>query len=168
MNESWRGCRVGVTDSYAPEFLQSKHVTQASWTQRRVVQPSALVTFADCSTTQYVFDAGDRVTQVVDSIAGTITRTYDGHDRLTSETTPDRSVSYTYDPDGHRATMTVAGQPLVTYPSLQSDGRQETVDDERIEGSEMDFDRCPRVRCNRSDKLQSTANGFTRGSDVDP
>jgi YD repeat-containing protein len=36
-------------------------------------------------------------------------------DRLTNETTPEGSISYTYDAAGRRATMTVAGQPQVTY-----------------------------------------------------
>jgi YD repeat-containing protein len=53
--------------------------------------------------------------QVVDSIAGTITRTYDSLDRLISETTPQGSVSYTYDAAGRRTTMTVAGQLTVNY-----------------------------------------------------
>jgi YD repeat-containing protein len=48
-------------------------------------------------------------------VPGTITRGYDGLNRLTSETTPEGSLSYTYDADGRRATMTVAGQPVVTY-----------------------------------------------------
>ena len=43
------------------------------------------------------YDAGNRVTQLVDTAAGTITRTYDGLDRLTQETTPQGAVSYTYD-----------------------------------------------------------------------
>jgi YD repeat-containing protein len=51
----------------------------------------------------------------VDSIAGTITRTYDGLNRLTSETTPQGSVSYTYDAAGRRTSMTVFGQPTVNY-----------------------------------------------------
>jgi len=52
---------------------------------------------------------------VNDSIAGTITRTYDGLNRLTSETTPQGSVSYTYDAAGRRTSMTVAGQTAVNY-----------------------------------------------------
>jgi len=52
---------------------------------------------------------------VVDSTAGTITRAYDGLNRLTSETTPQGSVSYTYDAAGRRTTMTVAGQSSVVY-----------------------------------------------------
>lgn len=60
-------------------------------------------------------DAGNRLTQAVDSIAGTITRGFDGLDRLTSEATPQGSVSYTFDSAGRRQTMTVAGQSTVIY-----------------------------------------------------
>jgi len=45
------------------------------------------------------------VTQIVDSLGGTITRAYDGLDRLTSETTPEGSLSYTYDVNGRRALL---------------------------------------------------------------
>ncbi len=48
-------------------------------------------------------------------MAGTITRGYDLLDRMTSETTPEGSISYTYDADGRRASMSVAGQSAVTY-----------------------------------------------------
>jgi RHS repeat-associated protein len=48
-------------------------------------------------------------------VGGTITRAYDGLDRLTSETTPEGSISYTYDTNGRRTGMTVAGQPAITY-----------------------------------------------------
>ncbi|HXH81927.1 MAG TPA: RHS repeat domain-containing protein, partial [Candidatus Tectomicrobia bacterium] len=43
------------------------------------------------------------------------TRTYDGLDRLTQETTPNGTVSYTYDAAGRRTSMTVSGQATVTY-----------------------------------------------------
>jgi RHS repeat-associated protein len=66
-------------------------------------------------TTSYTWDGGDRVTQAVDSIAGTIGRVYDGLDRLTSETTPQGTVGYTYDNVGRRLTMTVPGQSTVNY-----------------------------------------------------
>jgi YD repeat-containing protein len=72
-------------------------------------------TYDDGSTTTHVYDAGNRRTQIVDSLAGTITRAFDGLDRITSETTPEGSVSYTYDAANLRATMTVAGQPQVIY-----------------------------------------------------
>jgi RHS repeat-associated protein len=74
-----------------------------------------LATYADLSTTRYVYDAGNRLRQVIDSTAGTITRDFDGLDRLTSETTPEGSIGYTYDADGRRASMTVAGQPQAIY-----------------------------------------------------
>lgn len=73
------------------------------------------VTYQDGSTTTYTWDKGNRLTQVVDSLSGTITRVYDDLDRLTSETTPQGSVSYVYDDAGRRTSMTVAGQPQVTY-----------------------------------------------------
>jgi YD repeat-containing protein len=61
------------------------------------------------------WDAGNRLTQIVDSASGTITRTYDGLDRLIQETTPQGTVGYTYDSGGRRITTTVQGQPTVTY-----------------------------------------------------
>lgn len=73
------------------------------------------VTYHDTSTTAYTYDKGNRLLQVNDSVAGVITRTYDGLDRLTSETTFQGSVSYTYDAANRRATMTVSGQPIVNY-----------------------------------------------------
>jgi uncharacterized protein RhaS with RHS repeats len=44
-------------------------------------------TYQDGSTMTYIYDAGNRLTQVVDSISGTITRAYDNFDRLTQEVT---------------------------------------------------------------------------------
>ena len=67
------------------------------------------------STVTNTWDAGNRLTKVVDSASGTITRTYDDLDRLKSETSPQGTVSYTYDAGGRRQTMTVQGQPTVTY-----------------------------------------------------
>jgi len=67
------------------------------------------------STVSYTYDVGNRLTQAVDSVTGTITQGYDNLNRLTSESTPQGTVSYTYDNAGRRATMTVAGQPVVNY-----------------------------------------------------
>jgi RHS repeat-associated protein len=67
------------------------------------------------STIGYTYDAGDRLTQAVDSTGGTITEAYDDLDRLTSETTSQGSISYGYDNAGRRTSMTVAGQPQLTY-----------------------------------------------------
>jgi RHS repeat-associated protein len=70
-------------------------------------------TFTD--TIQYTYDAGNRLTTMVDSITGTVTRGYDGLDRLTSETTPRGTVGYAYDTASRRTSLNVAGQPAITY-----------------------------------------------------
>jgi YD repeat-containing protein len=59
--------------------------------------------------------ADGRMTQAVDSIAGTIMRTYDGFDRVTEEQTPQGEVTYAYDASGRRTSMMVAGQSAVNY-----------------------------------------------------
>ena len=67
------------------------------------------------STSTYTFDLGDRITQIVDSIAGTTMRQYDGLDDLTDEQTAQGEVGYLYDNARRRQTMTVVGQPTVSY-----------------------------------------------------
>jgi RHS repeat-associated protein len=67
------------------------------------------------STTSYQFDLGDRITQIVDSIAGTTMRHYDGLDNLTEEQTERGEVGYFYDIASRRQTMTVVGQPSMSY-----------------------------------------------------
>jgi len=67
------------------------------------------------STITATFDGGNRVTQLTDSLAGSISRVYDGLDRLISETTPQGSVSRVYDAAGRRSSMTVSGQAAVAY-----------------------------------------------------
>ena len=49
------------------------------------------------------------------TVTDTITRTYDGLDRLTQEVTAQGTVNYTYDNASRRATMTVVGQTQVVY-----------------------------------------------------
>ncbi len=58
---------------------------------------------------------GNRLTQAVDSIAGTIARTYDGLDRVTDEQTSQGEVTYSYDGGERRMSMTVTGQTPVSY-----------------------------------------------------
>ncbi|MFI5460682.1 MAG: RHS repeat-associated core domain-containing protein [Isosphaerales bacterium] len=67
------------------------------------------------STVAYTWDKGNRLTKVVDSVAGTITRGYDPLDNLTSEQTPQGTVSYTYDAASRRATMSVPNQAQTNY-----------------------------------------------------
>lgn len=67
------------------------------------------------ATVGYTFDGGNRLTQIVDTQGGTITRSYDNLDHLLSETTPQGTVSYTYDAADRRTSMTVAGQTAVNY-----------------------------------------------------
>ncbi|HEY6254148.1 MAG TPA: RHS repeat-associated core domain-containing protein, partial [Candidatus Angelobacter sp.] len=67
------------------------------------------------STISFTYDAGNRMTQAVDSAGGTIARSYDNLDRLTSETTAQGSISYGYDTAGRQTSMQVTGQPQVSY-----------------------------------------------------
>ncbi|MBA3241725.1 MAG: Ig-like domain-containing protein [Acidobacteria bacterium] len=67
------------------------------------------------STVSYAYDADDRLTQVTDSQAGTITRSYNDLARTYSEATPQGTVNHAYDAAGRRVSMTVAGQPAVSY-----------------------------------------------------
>ena len=58
---------------------------------------------------------GNRVAKIADSVNGTISYGYDGLDHVTSVTTPNGSVTYSYYANGLRQTMTVSGQPTVSY-----------------------------------------------------
>jgi RHS repeat-associated protein len=83
--------------------------------------------YADGSYTTYTYDAVGRVVSITDSISGTISYTYTNGgcstggcsggaaDKVASETTPLGTINYTYDNIGRRTSMTVAGQPAVTY-----------------------------------------------------
>jgi RHS repeat-associated protein len=75
------------------------------------------------STIAYTYDAGSRLTQVVDSVGGTITDGYDGLNRLTSETTSLGSITYGYDVASRQTTMQVTGQPQVSYNTYDNANR---------------------------------------------
>ena len=77
-------------------------------------------TYHDSTSTNYTYDAGNRITSIQEKDAGgtvtaTITRTYDGLDRLTQEVTAQGTVNYVYDNASRRTSMTVVGQTAVTY-----------------------------------------------------
>jgi YD repeat-containing protein len=57
----------------------------------------------------------DRLRQAVDSVAGTIAKTYDLLDNLKSETTPQGVVTYNYDLASRRTSMTASGQSETDY-----------------------------------------------------
>jgi RHS repeat-associated protein len=67
------------------------------------------------STVSFTFDNMNRITKAVDSIAGTITRSYDEIARTKVETTLSGTVATAYDAVGRRTSMTVGGQPVVNY-----------------------------------------------------
>jgi RHS repeat-associated protein len=67
------------------------------------------------STIDYTYDAGNRLTHAVDSVSGTISRAFDGLDRLTYEITPQGRIDYAYDAASRRTSATVQGQAAVTY-----------------------------------------------------
>lgn len=87
----------------------------------------ATVTFADNSVITYTYDQGDRVKKIVDTLTGDIDYTYDDFDRVTSETTARGRLEYTYYANGLRATMTVNGQPMLTY-KYDNGNRLKTID----------------------------------------
>ena len=72
-------------------------------------------TFADTSSITRSYDTGNRVTLLADSINGNISFVYDPLDRITQVTSPKGTVNYTYDANGQRSTMTIAGQPTQSY-----------------------------------------------------
>ena len=79
----------------------------------------------ESSVTYSDYDGASRLQKVVDSVSGTILRGFDGLDNLTCEskgTSPPCTasqpgvVTYAYDPQtGRRQTLTLSGQPTVTY-----------------------------------------------------
>jgi RHS repeat-associated protein len=71
--------------------------------------------YADGSTVSWTWDLAGRLTQVQDTVGGTVMRSYDGLDQVLSETTPQGTVSYTYDAAGRRLTMQAASQAQVSY-----------------------------------------------------
>jgi RHS repeat-associated protein len=75
------------------------------------------------STAALTWDAGNRLTTIVDVQAGkttTIARTFDGLNRMTSEVTEQGEVDYTYDNGGRRTTMVVKNGPSTARVIAQS------------------------------------------------
>ncbi|AMZ71426.1 MULTISPECIES: RHS repeat-associated core domain-containing protein [Pseudomonas] len=103
--------RNGVIASYTYDALNRR--TQSAFGQTLIGSGPSLT--APDATVGYTFDGGNRLTQIVDTQGGTITRGYDDLDRLLSEATTQGTVSYTYNAADRRTSMTVTGQPSVNY-----------------------------------------------------
>lgn len=99
--------RKGQVSGYGYDFLNRR--TSAGF-GATVSNPTSYL-----STIAYAWDSGNRLTDAVDSVSGTISRNFDGLDRLTQEDTPQGVVGYTYYANGPRQTMTVQGQTGVSY-----------------------------------------------------
>jgi RHS repeat-associated protein len=67
------------------------------------------------NSTAYTYDGGNRLTTAVDSVAGTVSRNYDGLDDLKYESTPQGTINYNFDSGRRRTSMTVTGQTQVIY-----------------------------------------------------
>jgi RHS repeat-associated protein len=72
-------------------------------------------TYSYQSTIDYTYDIGNRLHVATDSISGSITREYDGLDRMWSETTGQGVVTYVFDRASRRTQLQVAGQTAVIY-----------------------------------------------------
>lgn len=65
----------------------------------------------------YKYDQNDNLLQAIDKIQGTtLSRTYDGHNQLTSDTLPyGHTISYAYDSAGHIQEITLPDQTEISY-----------------------------------------------------
>lgn len=73
------------------------------------------IAYADGSIVTIDYDRGNRPVRIADSVNGAVTRNYDDFDRVTQESTARGNVAYTYYANGLRKTMTVSGQPTLSY-----------------------------------------------------
>jgi RHS repeat-associated protein len=105
------------------------------------------------------YDPGNRLVQIVDSQAGTISLTPDVLDRVVLETTPQGIVSYAYDDAGRRTSMQVVGQPAVTYAYNDAGQPTSITKGDQVVGFGYDDDGRPASR--------SLPNGVTQAYDFD-
>ena len=105
----------GQTITYTPDALD--RVSTATFKTS---------TGATQSTINYTYDAGNRLQQAVDSAGGAFTDTWDPFDELTGETGPYGTITYSYNPDGTRASFAATGQGQVNY-AYNPDSRPTSV-----------------------------------------
>jgi YD repeat-containing protein len=94
----------------------------------QVVYNSNGVSGFDTRTITYSYDAGDRVTSVTDSEGigspPQLQYTYDPVDNITSEQSAEGTISYQYDANGRRTTMSASQLPEVSYTYYNDDQLQ--------------------------------------------
>jgi len=64
------------------------------------------------STTQYYYDAGNRIYKTVDTYSGTTLRSFDQLDELVTESVGSNSINYCYDSAGRRTNTNVNGKAI--------------------------------------------------------
>src|SRR5207253_1086149 len=63
----------------------------------------------------FAYDGSNRILHLTDSVTGLITFNYDDVNRTVSEANPVGTVTSVFDAAGRRTSMTVVGQPAVSY-----------------------------------------------------
>jgi RHS repeat-associated protein len=79
------------------------------------------VGYPDGSSRTLAFDSLDRLASINDSAAGLLTLNYNDLDQVTSIAAPGGTIDYGYDAAGRRVSMTVPGQPGVSYTYEDTD-----------------------------------------------
>ena len=121
----YRGSEITPTTGDNLKSITDRKAQVTTFNQYDPMNRLQMRTFSDGSTVQYLYDAAGRVTNIDDSVSGAIGYAYNdygcptcggrGLDLISRETTPIGTVNYTYDPNGRRSSMTVAGAPVVNY-----------------------------------------------------
>jgi RHS repeat-associated protein len=108
------------SQSYTPDAMSNLHILtdakgqQTQYTYDGLNRPH-IVQYQDGSTVTLNWDGASRLMSAIDSVSGQVSWTYDQLDNVTSETTPNGTVSYTYFANGLRQTMTASTQAQLFY-----------------------------------------------------
>ena len=106
---------IHVFDGVGKELRHTDRKGQITTGSYDVLDRLRQITFNDASTLTLTWDAGNRVISFADSLNGTISRGYDGLDRLTQEITPQGIVNYSFDAANRKTSMTASGSTPVNY-----------------------------------------------------
>ncbi|MBI5674311.1 MAG: hypothetical protein HZC48_00585 [Nitrospirae bacterium] len=143
----YTGAEITSTTGYNLKSITDRKGQTTTFNEYDFMGRIKKITYHDGSYVQYTYDTVGRIDYINDSISGFIDYTYNdygcttcsgiGRDRISQEVTPLGTIDYTYDKLGRRETMTVAGQPGVTY-TYDDAGRMTKVS-RAINGSTRDF-----------------------------